>query len=206
MLTRPSAAAACRRFLGTRRVLSTPAPEFPSVIDPFTIKPSIIDSWRDWVTSTLAVVQLRQTTDFTVPRLREEAAQIFCDVGDALARRDKRRLKQLTTPMCYSSMEKALQVRPSGEVHQYRAVEASANVKQFRIGHLASDSTRRFAQATCLINAKVVWEIKDAEGQRIGGVGTEDEPHQLSDLWVFERCISGDNSEVMSWRLKLRRS
>eukprot|EP00966_Prymnesium_polylepis_P030876 718327-Prymnesium_polylepis.1 len=158
-----------------------------------------------YAVSTLAVVQMRQKVPgFAVPRLKADAAQIFCDVGGALATGDLRRLQELTTPMCYSTMSKSLLARPKGETHNYRALDAQASVVQFRVGHHASEPDRKFAQATCSISAKVVWTIKDGRGKAIGGVGTEDAPFELCDHWVFERIIEGEGAESSTWRLKVR--
>ena len=37
----------------------------------------------------------------------------------------------------------------------------------------------------------------------IGGAGTREEPFELSDLWVFERCVSLP-VEAARWRMKAR--
>ena len=179
--------------------------ELATVLDQYSTKNGLFSGFRGFTVSTLAVVQLRDNVPgFTIPNLKEEAANIFCGVGSALANADQRQLQQLTTPMCFSTMSKSLQGRPVGERHSYKAVDAVANVKQMRVGHHASAPSRRFAQATCSITANVVWTIKDARGKLIGGVGTEETPFSLSDFWVFERCIAGEDAARSRWRLKVR--
>ena len=46
-----------------------------------------------------------------------------------------------------------------------------------------------------------MWTIKDRKGQRVGGVGTKDEPFTVNDLVCFERCITNP-SEPPKWRMK----
>ena len=199
-----AASAACRKAFSTRAVATKVQDELATVLDRYRAK-GLFGSFQSFTVSTLAVVQLRkEVPGFGIPGLKEDAAALFCGVGEALADADKRRLQQLTTPMCYSTMSASLRSRPLGEKHSYRAFDAVASVKQMRVGHHASNPGRRFAQATCIINAKVVWTITDAKGKLVGSVGTENEPFDLSDYWVFERLISGEGSDSGSWRLKVR--
>ena len=159
------------RAFSTRAVTGKVQDELATVLDRYRTK-GYFGSFQSFTVSTLAVVQLRkEIPGFGIPSLKEDAAKLFCGVGEALADADKRRLQRLTTPMCYSTMSSSLRSRPLGEKHSYRAFDAVASVKQVRVGHHASNPNRRFAQATCIISAKVIWTIKDAKGKLVGGVG-----------------------------------
>jgi len=88
--------------------------------------------------------------------MKKEAASIFRDVGAALADGDEKRLRELTTPLCFATMQQSLRTRPKGQRHQWGTVgDVEANVKQMRIGHQKSKVEQRFAQVTCLIKAKL---------------------------------------------------
>lgn len=144
-----------------------------------------------------------QVDGWTVPTFKEEAAQIYTDVGAALAAADEKQLRMLTTPSCYATMAASLRERPGGQKQRWQTLDVSTSVVQVRIGHHASFPERRFAQVTCSIDAKLVWTITDKKGKSIGGLGTRDQPHASKDWWVFERCISAP-PEPPRWRLKER--
>ena len=192
--------------MAKRRLQAAVAAEMATVLDRYNPKAGFVDGWRAWTLSTLAVVQVReQLKGFSVPSFKKEAASIFCGVGTALASADHRKLRTLTTPMCYATMSGSLSQRPAGEQHLWEALDVTASLKQVRVGHHKSSPDHRFAQITCAVNAKLIWSIRDAHGQAIGGVGTAEEPFDLSDYWVFERCITGDAAgDAHSWRLKAR--
>lgn len=159
--------------------------------------------WTDFSVSTLAVVTLRKDIEgWAVPKFKAEAAQIYKDVGKALAMGDKAALKSLTTPTCYAQMEPSLRSRPAGQRQKWKVLECNASVVQVRVGHHQSNPGRRFAQATCKIDASLVWTITDRKGAIVGGLGTASEPFKETDVWwVFERCISMP-AEPPAWRLK----
>jgi predicted lipid-binding transport protein (Tim44 family) len=174
-----------------------------TVLDPYKGSPSgIFKWWGDFSASTMAVVQLRRSVDgWTVPRFKLEAAQIYTDVGDALAAGDEAALRKLTTPSCLTTMLRSLRSRPKGQRHRWETLDVTASVRQVRIGHHASAPERRFAQVTCEIQAQIIWSIKDRKGGRVSGLGSKEAPHAANDIWVFERCIA-DPVEPPVWRLK----
>lgn len=180
------------------------SPELATVLDQYNPTGSgFLSAWRGWTVSTLAVVQLREKmAGFSVPNFRSEAQALFCSVGDALAKADEHKLRGLTTPMCFATMAASLKARPTGERHEWKAVEVVASMKQVRVGHHASNEERKFAQITARITAKLVWSIRDRKGALVGGVGSPDAPFAIDDYWVFERCIGDD--AAAAWRLKAR--
>ena len=188
------------------RLLSTTsgATEMGIVMEPFQPPSSWLKGWTSFSSSTLAVVQLRNTVQgWTVPKFREEAEKIYVEVGDALAAADHSRLRKLTTPSCFSAMAAALRDRPKGQRQRWKVLNVKSSIRQVRIGHHATHVERRFAQVTCSIDADLIWEVTDRKGAKVGGLGTADEPHTASDYWVFERCIA-QPPEPPAWRLKER--
>ena len=152
--------------------------------------------------STLAVVALRRVLpEFTVPGFKTTAAEIYDAVGAALAAADGARLRLLTTPSCFTKMAASLRARGVGERHEWRALGTRASIKQVRIGHNASAGTVQYVQVTAHIDARLVWQVRDAEGALVGGAGAEGAPFNASDYWVFERCLAGVHP---AWRLKER--
>jgi predicted lipid-binding transport protein (Tim44 family) len=190
-----------RRLLS--KASSTAHLEMGTVLDRYQPVHGFLNGWSNFSVSTLAVVQLRNTAGFTVPAFRDEARQIYGDVGSALARADMSALRKLTTPSCFASLSDSLRQRPKGQRHTWDVVDVAAAVRQVRIGHHKSAPERRFAQVTCSIDAKLVWTIRDGRGRVIGGLGNADAPHVANDFWVFEKCIS-QPVEPPAWRLKER--
>lgn len=138
-----------------------------------------------------------------MPKMKEEAAAIYADVGAALAAADEAKLRKLTTPSCFATMSAAIRDRPAGQRQTWTTIDANASVVQVRIGHHASNAERRFAQVTCRMDAKIIWAITDKKGKSIGGLGSDEAPHETRDTWVFERCIA-EPTEPPRWRLKER--
>ena len=170
---------------------------------------------------------------------RKEASRIYRAVGSALAARDEAALQELTTPSCFEDMQKSLNSRKRNHLVHWKVLQLTASAEQMRIGKqrrsayassaavdcIASSSSAAsassasviFAQLTCRINARVIWEVIDTSGggrqrQRGGGrlwrcgVGSASAPHELSDTWVLERCIShgGEGLPRARWRLKAK--
>ena len=164
---------------------------------------SWLKGWSNFSVSTLAIVTLRKDLEgWGVPKFKLESAQIYKDVGKALAAGDKAALKALTTPSCFASMAPSLRARPAGQKQKWKVLECNSSVVQVRIGHHADNPARKFAQATCKIDASLVWTITDKKGKIVGGLGTAAEPFKETDVWwVFERCISMP-AEPPAWRLK----
>lgn len=79
-----------------------------------------------------------------------------------------------------------------------------------RLGHHKLDAEvgtgRQYAQVTCEVSARLVYDVLDDSGQRVGGAGSEAEPWHATDLWVLERCLGGGGASADSaaWRLKAR--
>ena len=175
-----------------------------TVIDPYAPASGYLSGWKNFSVSTMAVVTLRgKVPGFTVPNFKEEAAGIYADVGSALAAADEAELRKLTTPSCFATMASSFRKRPPGQRQKWTTLEAVASVVQVRVGHHASMPGRQFAQVTCKVDAKLVWTIQDKKGVTVGGLGSKDEPHQMRDFWVFERCIA-EPPEPPRWRLKER--
>ena len=65
------------------------------------------------------------------------------------------------------------------------------------------DPSRSYAQITCQIDAAISFTVQDAAGEVLVRSGTQDEPFELSDMWVFERCVSAP-VETAAWQLKAR--
>ncbi len=176
------------------------------VIEPYKPDPSYLGAWMRWSKSTLAVVRLRRALPgFSVLDFKKEAASLFDRVGDALARADERALARLTTPSCHKPMAASLRARPRGEEHSWAVSGITASIKQARVGHNATNKDIHYAQLTCAIDAQVIWEIR-RKGERVGGVGSAEQPHALCDYWVMERCLSDDPQVAASsaWKLKMR--
>ena len=189
------------------RPLATSAPhhlEMATILDRFDPDPEI-GMWKKWssfTVSTLAVVQLRkELPEWSAINFKAEASNLWSDVGAAIAAGKADQLRKLTTPSCFATMSQSLKARPEGQRHRWETFGVEAKVRSVRIGHHASSPSRKFAQVTCSIDAKVVWTISDRKGQRVGGVGTSSLPHEVHDLVVFERCIS-DPVQPPSWRMK----
>ena len=189
------------------RPLATSAPhhlEMATILDRFNPDPEI-GMWKKWssfTVSTLAVVQLRkELPEWSAINFKAEASNLWSDVGAAIAAGKADQLRKLTTPSCFATMSQSLKARPEGQRHRWETFGVEAKVRSVRIGHHASSPSRKFAQVTCSIDAKVVWTISDRKGQRVGGVGTSSLPHEVHDLVVFDRCIS-DPVQPPSWRMK----
>jgi len=192
-----TAGVAQSRELNSRSVV----PELGITIDRYTTAEAYLRAWRRWCASTLAVVTLRKVLpSFTVPLFKVEAARLFGEVGAALAAADERKLRQITTPSCLQAMRASLRARPRGQRHSYRPRQIEAYIKQVRIGHNASNREMKFAQVTAHIRGQLVWEITNAKGEIVGGVGSEEDPFTVDDYWVFERYLADDGA----WRLKER--
>jgi len=176
--------------------------EMGTVIDRYKRPEGWVRSWREFTSSTLAVAGLRRTIGWTVPTFRQTAAEIYGGVGAAFAAGDLGTLRQLTTPSCYALMCDALKSRAGGERHEWETLDLRTSIKQVRIGNHKSTPGRQFAQVTCAIDATLIWSVFDQHGKRVGGMGTSEEPHAVSDLWVFERCISDPAEKSPTWRLK----
>ena len=168
----------------------------------------------------------------------KEAARVYAAVGSALAARDEVALRELTTPTCFKSMQKSLNSRKRSHLVHWEVLQLTASVEKVRTGKqrrsayatsasvdcVASPSSATssysssvlFAQLTCRIDARVIWEVIDASSAggrlRRHGTGPASAPHELSDTWVLERCISlggeGQGGEgglpATSWRLKAK--
>lgn len=178
--------------------------EMGTILDPFNPDQGYLKGWANFSASTMAIVQLRGVlSGWGVPMFKEESARIYTDVGVALAARDEKKLRELTTPSCFKQLIASMRKRPKGQRQRWETDSVVASVRQVRIGHHKSSPERKFAQVTCSIDAKIIWTIMDSKGAIISGVGSEDEPHEVNDLWVFERCIS-QAVEPPRWRLKQR--
>ena len=178
--------------------------EMGTVIDPYTPDASFLKAWKSWSLSTLAIVQLRNfVNEFSALEFKAQAADLFTNVGQALARADEKRLATLTTPSCFRQMLASLRARPQGQVHTWSCPDITASIKQARIGYNASDKDVKYAQLTCAIDAKIVWEIRNDAGKLIGSTGSEEAPHALRDFWVMERCLS-ESASRSGWQLKER--
>eukprot|EP00965_Chrysotila_dentata_P124980 4131154-Pleurochrysis_carterae.AAC.1 len=92
--------------------------------------------------------------------------------------------------------------RPTSRLILLWAVRSHAILTspQVRIGHNASNREMKFAQVTAHIRGQLVWEITNAKGEIVGGVGSEEDPFTVDDYWVFERYLADDGA----WRLKER--
>ena len=142
-----------------------------------------------------------------MPRFKAFAADNFCKVGEAFAAADEASLRQLTTASCFRTLQSSLQSRPAGQSHRWRSFGVDARIKQVRLGHHASDHEVRFAQVTCEILARIVWELHDSNGEVIGKTGSDGDPFRVNDFWVFERNISVGAKQPDSpqtWLLKER--
>jgi predicted lipid-binding transport protein (Tim44 family) len=169
-------------------------------MDRYETRTSWLKAWGGWCSSTIALAQLQRAIGFTVPVFKRHAAVLFEEVGVALARADEAALARLTTPSCLATMRVALKARPRGQRHAWISHGVDASIKQIRLGHSSRDRTRKFAQVTCSIEARMVYEIRDGAGKLVGSTGSEDAPHALTDLWVMERVLV----EGGTWRLKER--
>jgi hypothetical protein len=187
-----------RRLAAVSRPASTD--ELGTVMDRYVPRPSWLKAWGGWCSSTIALAQLQRAIGFTVPLFKTHAAVLFEEVGVALARADEAALARLTTPSCLATMRAALKARPKGQRHSWISHGADASIKQIRLGHSSRERHRKFAQVTCAIEAKMVYEIRDKEGKLVGSTGSEAAPHALTDVWVFERVLA----EGGAWRLKER--
>ena len=188
-----------RRF-ATRGRLAVARLE-PPVIDSFNPDKGFLSSWKGFAESTLAVVQLRRVLpDWAVPSFKSEAVALYEHVSLALAAKDLPTLESLTTPTCLASLSESIKARPLWQQHTWEAREIVASVKQVRFAHSASQPERRYAQVTCGIKAKIMWTILDANGKKVGGLGTAEEPYVVDDHWVFERALAADGV----WQIKTR--
>ena len=133
---------------------SASAAEFGAVIDPFRQQPlSVWGSASSWLSSTLAVGKLRQIEpSWTVPNFKAHAAELYTQVGHALAASEEQTLARITTPSCFQIMRQSLRSRPRTERHHWEAVHVAASIKQVRIGHMESDRERHYAQVTCEVH------------------------------------------------------
>ena len=105
------------------------------------------------------------------------------------------------TPSCLRSMLPALKARPRGQRHSWTSHGVTASIKQIRLAHATQtggEEQRRYAQVTCVVDAAMVYEISGAG--ETASTGSSEAPHQLCDVWVYERAL-GDGG---SWRLKER--
>ena len=174
--------------------------EMGTVMDRYNPKEGYLKGWKTFVSSTMAVVQLRKVLDgWSVPKFKAEAGRIYSDVGAALANADEKRLQQLTTPSCLATMVASIRERPANQRQKMQTLSVNAKIRTVRIGYHASNKDQSFAQITTSIEAKVVWGIWDKKGKRVGGVGSEKLPHVTNDLIIFERCISDKKG---SWKMK----
>ena len=191
-----------RRFLAAR---AGGVVEMANVIDRYNPKLGVLKAWTSWSASTLAVVRLGSTLPgWTVPKFKLEAAQLYIDVGAALAAGSESKLRNLVTPSCLPALLQSIRARPKGQRHTWETRNVQASIRHVRIGHHASNPGRQFAQITCSIDAQVVWAITDKRtGARVGGVGSAEAPHEAKgDLWIFERCITEPGESQPAWRLK----
>ena len=116
--------AAPLRHLAAAAVVPT---ELATCIDRFDPKASgFLRSWLSFSTSTMAVVTLRKEAGWSVPSFRTEAANLYSEVGAALASGDQAALRDITTPSCYSTLLPTLKTRPAGNVHSWEATYLSA--------------------------------------------------------------------------------
>lgn len=187
-----------RRLAAVSRQLSSD--ELGTVMDRYVPRPSWLKAWGGWCSSTIALAQLQRAIGFTVPLFKTHAAVLFEEVGVALARADETALARLTTPSCLATMRAALKARPNGQRHSWISHGVDASIKQIRLGHSSRDRSRKFAQVTCAIDARMVYEIRDGAGKLVGSTGTEAAPHALTDVWVLERVLVDGGI----WRLKER--
>lgn len=188
------------RHLAAARRAGKEEPELGTVMDRFHPRPTWLKGWGGWCSSTIALAQLQLAIGFTVPTFKTHAALLFEEVGVALARADEAELARLTTPSCLATMLPALRSRAKGEKHQWISHGVNASIKQIRLGHSSRNRDRKFAQVTCAIEAKMVYEVRDASGKLVGSTGSEAAPHAVTDFWVFERMLA----EGGTWRLKER--
>jgi hypothetical protein len=102
-------------------------------------------------------------------------------------------------------MQASVRARARGEKHTWEPVRVAASVKQVRLGHPESDRSRLYAQITCQLDAAIAFTAQDAGGEVLIRSGTQDAPFALSDLWVFERCITVPlDVPGANWKLKER--
>ena len=154
-----------RRFLAAR---AGGVVEMANVIDRYNPKLGVLKAWTSWSASTLAVVRLGSTLPgWTVPKFKLEAAQLYIDVGAALAAGSESKLRNLVTPSCLPALLQSIRAPPKGQRHTWETRNVQASIRHVRIGHHASNPGRQFAQITCSIDAQVVWRSPTSARARV---------------------------------------
>ena len=163
------------------------------------------------IVSARAALQLQRQTSSGLKAAKQEAARVYEAVGAALAAGDEAALQELCTPSCFEQLKDSLRTRSQHEHHHWDVVELAASPKAIRISS-ESDGGRLFAQLTCRIDARVVWEVvRDSSrgGEHVRRIGSKGDPHVVAHHWVLERCIGEPICEGVAeassmWRLKAR--
>ena len=183
------------------------------------------------IVSARAALQLQCQTSSSLKAAKQEAARVYEAVGAALAAGDEAALRELCTPSCFEQLKESLRARSQHEHHHWEVVELAASPAAIRIGKQQqqqqqqqrqqatgpsysspSGGERLFAQLTCRIDARVVWEVvRDTShgGVHVRRIGSKDDPHVVAHHWVLERCIGEPACDSVAeppsmWRLKAR--
>lgn len=173
----------------------------PPLVDEYVPNRGWVRGWRAWSESTLSIVTMRRhLPNWGVPEFRTEAVQLYEQVSIALAAGDVKALRKLTTSSCFAPLQESIKKRPAGQRHSWVAQQVAASVLQVRLAHSAQTPDVKFAQVTCAVKGKLVWRIEDAAGAQVGGLGSDAEPFEVDDLWVFERSLAASDQ----WRIKCR--